>query len=361
MTCAPPPADVLNPGIHAADAIPTYHSTLTDNNMVAGLLWCIQLVIQCSTYLCYLLYVYPQRGIHIPSLSEEKYVLTATWCMDQLGLDLGTRCLQVIYPPSKHKATLACIDAGWSARLFHTQREIATLLGHTRTLVTILPLGAYINIRIQQWLNSHLVTFKKRVPPALDILQRTKMDWRSHRKFVRHCILRQICPTPTVCWYHRRWTPSEINKLGSSYWDPPQPMLPTNVWEVGVRSSISNGASRLMILPPSDGPSSQMSLSNTNRCQKANCTLKSWILLQILSTSGSPFAPSSPRAHRMEAGYSGFLRATPAHLVKWLMPLALAGTPYKTSPACILPSHSCYPINFHCHLNSYTVYGQYCG
>ena len=101
--------------------------------------------------------------------------------MEQLGLDVDTRRLCVTYPPSKRAGLLAIIDIGWAPGSQHPQRRIATLLGHTRMASTILPIGSYFYIHLQQWLNDCL----SRLIGALtgDHTVRVKAAWRSIRTF----------------------------------------------------------------------------------------------------------------------------------------------------------------------------------
>ena len=47
------------------------------------------------------------------SLSEEKIDPTAVWCMDQLGMDLDTSRLRVIYPLPKLIALLEYSNSSW--------------------------------------------------------------------------------------------------------------------------------------------------------------------------------------------------------------------------------------------------------
>ena len=70
--------------------------------------------------------------------------------MEQLGLDIDTRSMRVIYSLPKRVALLALLDDGWSAAQAKSQLQITTLLGHLRTEATILPLGSYFSIRLQQ-------------------------------------------------------------------------------------------------------------------------------------------------------------------------------------------------------------------
>ena len=116
----------------------------------------IRLSIQRSTDSCYLMFVHPEPSFRIPSLSEDKFVKSAAHRMEQLGLDVDTRRMAVVYPPSKRSDLLAIIDVVWGRNTFHAQRQIAHLLGHTRTASTILPIGTYFSIRLQQWLNACL-------------------------------------------------------------------------------------------------------------------------------------------------------------------------------------------------------------
>ena len=76
--------------------------------------------------------------------------------MEQLGLDIDTRSMRVIYPLPKGTALLSLLNDGCSAGQPESQRQIATLLGHLRTAATILPLGSYFSIWLQQWLTSCL-------------------------------------------------------------------------------------------------------------------------------------------------------------------------------------------------------------
>ena len=45
----------------------------------------------------------------------------------------------------------------------HTQRETVILLGHTMTASTILPLGSYFSIHLEQWRNTYLAKLKLRL------------------------------------------------------------------------------------------------------------------------------------------------------------------------------------------------------
>ena len=65
----------------------------------------------------------------------------------------------------------------------HTQRETATLLGHTRTASTILPLGSYFSIRLQQWLNACLAKLKVALAPATPLASGTASVWRTAKLF----------------------------------------------------------------------------------------------------------------------------------------------------------------------------------
>lgn len=58
------------------------------------------MAIQRSADSCYLLFSHPQSGLTL-SLSEETFVSAATWRMEQLGLDVDTLRMMVIYPKEK--------------------------------------------------------------------------------------------------------------------------------------------------------------------------------------------------------------------------------------------------------------------
>ena len=70
--------------------------------------------------------------------------------MKQLGLDVVTCNIYVIYPLFKHEDFLNYINEGWTLTSQHNQMEIATLLGCLQTASTILLLGTYFSIRLQQ-------------------------------------------------------------------------------------------------------------------------------------------------------------------------------------------------------------------
>ena len=180
-TFSPAEADAINPGTTATT--PTHHATFVDDNLMAEIQARIRLSIQRSSDSCYMMFGHPERGILTPSLSEEKFVASAAWRMDQLGLDIDTRRMLVIYPLPKRTALLACIDAGWAPGALHTQREVATLLGHTRTASTILPLGSYFSIRIQQWLNACLAKLDQALTQDISATARTRAVWRTAKRF----------------------------------------------------------------------------------------------------------------------------------------------------------------------------------
>ena len=83
-----------------------------DNNLMAKNMARIHLSIQQSSNFCYLFYGHPKQRIITPILSEEKFVPAAAWRMYQLGLDIDTRCIQVIYSLPEHTKLLVCINVG---------------------------------------------------------------------------------------------------------------------------------------------------------------------------------------------------------------------------------------------------------
>ena len=105
-------ADALNPGTGPADLALTYHATFADENLMAEVHTCINHSIQRSVGACYLLFGHPQLILLTPSLSEEKFVKAAAWRMEQLGLDVDTRLMRIIYPLLKRVAFLLAIDEG---------------------------------------------------------------------------------------------------------------------------------------------------------------------------------------------------------------------------------------------------------
>ena len=109
---APAAGDAAHPGAGTTADVPTHHSTFVDDNMMAELHHRISLSIQRSTDSCYLLFGHPVPALRIPSLSEDKFVPSASHCMEQLGLDVDTRRLCVTYPPGKRADLLAIIDMG---------------------------------------------------------------------------------------------------------------------------------------------------------------------------------------------------------------------------------------------------------
>ena len=175
-------ADALNPGTGTSVSALTHHSTFVDDNMMAEYHDRIRLSIQRSTDSCYLMFGHPEPSLRIPSLSEEKFVQSAAHRMEQLGLDVDTRRMAVVYPPSKRSDLLAIIDVGWDRNAFHAQRQIAHLLGHTRTASTILPIGTYFSIRLQQWLNACLAKLVQSFDSG-DHTARVKRAWQSARTF----------------------------------------------------------------------------------------------------------------------------------------------------------------------------------
>ena len=175
-------ADSIHPGAGTAVDVPTHHSTFVDDNMMAEFHHRIRLSIQRSTDSCYMLFGYPTPNLRIPSLSEDKFVPGASHHMEQLGLDVDTRRLCVTYPLSKRTDLLAIIDEGWAPGAPHPQRRIATLLGHTRTASTILPIGTYFSIRLQQWLNDCLRRLIESIKEGEHSV-RVKTAWRSNRTF----------------------------------------------------------------------------------------------------------------------------------------------------------------------------------
>ena len=144
VTFAPAAPDAMNPGTASSDDTPTHHSTFVDDNLMGEVQKRIRTSIQRSTESCYLMFGYPQHGILTSSLSEDKFVAAAAWRMEQLGLDVDTRAMCIIYPLAKRTDLLDCINEGWEVMSQHTQKEIATLLGLLRTVSIILPLGAYL-------------------------------------------------------------------------------------------------------------------------------------------------------------------------------------------------------------------------
>ena len=181
-TFAQAQADAVNPGTASTALVPTHHATFVDDNLMAEVHHRIQLSIQRSSASCYLLFGHPRKDL-TPSLSEEKFVPSASHTMEQLGLDIDTRSMRVIYPLPKRTALLSLIDDGWSAGSPKSQRQIATLLGHLRTAATILPLGSYFSIRLQQWLTSCLRATIADASAELPRTERVRTAWRSRRCF----------------------------------------------------------------------------------------------------------------------------------------------------------------------------------
>ena len=103
--------------------------------------------------------------------------------MDQDGLDIDTYHMQVIHPLPKHTNILACINTGWYVGSIPTQHDMATLLGHTQTVSTILPLDSYFSIHLKQWLNTCLA--KLRLGMALYLLpfSQTTSVWHTTKHF----------------------------------------------------------------------------------------------------------------------------------------------------------------------------------
>ena len=87
---SPAQADAINPGTASTDETPTLHATFVDNNIMANITDRIQLSIQRSSDSSYLLFGYPQRSILTPCLAEEKSLIAAAWCMDQISIDTET-------------------------------------------------------------------------------------------------------------------------------------------------------------------------------------------------------------------------------------------------------------------------------
>ena len=183
VTFASAAPDAINLGTPSSPDTPTHHSTFVDDNLMGEVQQRIRTSIQRSTDSCYLLFGHPQHGILTPSLSEDKFVAAAAWRMEQLGLDVDTRAMCIIYPLSKRTDLLDCINEGWGVNSQHTQREIAVLLGLLRTASIILPLGAYFSIRVQQWLNSCLVAIAEAIPDYTIARNGPSRIWRSHRRF----------------------------------------------------------------------------------------------------------------------------------------------------------------------------------
>ena len=180
---APAQADALNPGTGPAELALTNHSTFVDDNLMAEVHTRITHSIQRSVGACYLLFGHPNPLLRTPSLSEEKFVKAAAWRMEQLGLDVDTRLMRIIYPLLKREDFLRVIDTGWAPGSSHTTKEIAHLLGHARTASVILPLGSYFSIRLQQWLNHCIVTLTDGFSDNASQANRTKAAWRSRRGF----------------------------------------------------------------------------------------------------------------------------------------------------------------------------------
>ena len=161
---------------------PTHHSTFVDDNLMAEVHRRIQLSIQRSSASCYLLSGHPRRDL-TPSLSKEKFVPSTSHNMEQLGLDIDTRSMRVIYSLPKRVALLALLDDGWSAGQPKSQRQIATILGHLRTAATILSIGSYSSIRIQQCLTSCLRVPMADVRNASSHSEKGCSAWWFHRCF----------------------------------------------------------------------------------------------------------------------------------------------------------------------------------
>ena len=174
--------DSINPGKPLDSDSPTHHSTFVDDNLMAEVAPRIQRSIQRSSAACYLLFGHPRSDL-TPSLSEKKFVPAASWRMEQLGFDIDTRSMRVIYPVPKRSALLDLLRDDWYTGARKSQRQIATLLGHLRTAATILPLGSYFSIRLQQWLNSCLQASLASTSAHADRIERVKTAWRSRRCF----------------------------------------------------------------------------------------------------------------------------------------------------------------------------------
>ena len=72
--------------------------------------------------------------------------------------------MQVTYLSTKRNGLLTYIDERWGICNQRSYHDTATLLGHTHTASTTLPLGSYFSIRLQQWLNTCLVNLEAPLP-----------------------------------------------------------------------------------------------------------------------------------------------------------------------------------------------------
>lgn len=146
----------------AGGSKPTSYTTFMDGNLMTEIHVRIIDSIQWSTGFCYMMFrqICPKERIF--SHSEEKYIATACHCREQLDMDIDTWRSVVIYPTYKRDACTAGVELEWTKGSLHTQRYIATVLGHTITASTILPLVSYFSIYIQLWFNLCLARLLQR-------------------------------------------------------------------------------------------------------------------------------------------------------------------------------------------------------
>jgi hypothetical protein len=146
--------DELHTGVPPAQVDRYHNSTFVDDNGLADLRTRILGAIDNSVRAAYDIFGHPNDDRRAPCLSEEKWLLLASFAMVYLGFYIDTRRLIMAWPVEKREQLAQLIDdilADVSSLI--TPKQSSSLLGLIRNAAVVAPLGVYLSLRLQHALN----------------------------------------------------------------------------------------------------------------------------------------------------------------------------------------------------------------